>query len=151
VTRIVAGLESLTGGRGRYEPEKRWFAWEWTTNIKSDRICYISPILRDNFEVHAIRWEFINSHQTEKGGVHCRACVTQNQNLNYLDMPQERQIIEWKSEIIDLTYKPHKNEKEVQWDCLRRFQGSNLRLALGFQCMTDDSIYVWGGILFSEP
>jgi hypothetical protein len=151
VTRIVAGLEQLRGLRREYGPEKRWFAWEWTTTTKFDTQVFVSQILKEKFEVHALRFEFANSHATEKGGIHCRACVTNDENLDYNEMPGERQIIIWRSEIVDLTWKPHRNEIEAQWLCLRRYQGSNLRMALGFRSVTDEDIHIWGGILYSEP
>jgi len=151
MTKIVSGIESITGeSRGKIT-ERRWHMYKWYTSDKASSHVAISPIFKSGVTVHKIYIEFFNLNAAEEGGIWVSFCVTNDENLPWANTLTETQIIEFRSNIVENRWVAEYRKHQLELDVTRQYLGSNLRLAIGYKSMTESDIECMAGILYSEP
>jgi len=151
MTKIISGLEQLKNGNNRRRPQQIWFWRHWVSVVNNAKIVFVSPIFKNGVTIHKFKLEHLSETDEIFGHVACRICVTANDNLAYDDMPLERNIIDFVRQGATPQYDAIFRQTQVEFDILRRYEGANLMLAIGFHNSCQDGCWVSAGLLYSEP
>ena len=151
MAKAITAIDVITGGPRGQKAQRRWFWRYWSSGVNNDTIVFTSPVFKSGVTVHQLKIEHLNETNEIWGRIEVRACVTSDANLTWAGMLQEKQIIEFPRPAPNNGYLCLFRQTQTEFDMLRRYEGANLRLAIGYRNSGVDTVWVESGLLFSEP